>query len=132
MISVSADPAALAFSVSTDSTSGAAVLAGHAVAVHLLTIANHRLAELFARPGSRRFGTDMDWYTAPTGEPILRGVGTVLRCAIVSRTPVGAGVLAAARVLQVSDGGSPAVPLVYHRRTYYGLEQHAALRGRRA
>jgi flavin reductase (DIM6/NTAB) family NADH-FMN oxidoreductase RutF len=131
VISVSADPAALAFSVAPGTASGAAVLAGEHIAVHLLTVANRGLAELFAASGSRRFGTDMAWYNAPTGEPVIRGVGTVLRCRILNRTPVGSGTIVAAEVLQVLDGGSPAVPLLYHRRTYHALEPHTALRQRR-
>lgn len=130
VISVSAEPPVLAVSVSADSASGAALLAGDRLAVHLLTSANHGLAELFATPGSHRFGYNMDWYPAPTGEPIIRGVGTVLRCRPLDRMPAGTGVILAARVLEVLDGGSAAAPLVYRRRTYYALESWAALRGR--
>ncbi|GER22245.1 hypothetical protein NCCP1664_07420 [Zafaria cholistanensis] len=130
VISVSAAPPVLAFSVAGGSASGAAILAGAGLAVHLLTAANRGLAELFAAPGSRRFGLDMDWYTAPTGEPIIRGVGTVLRCRPVGRMPAGTGTVLAARVHEVLDGGSCAPPLLYRRRTYYALEAWSALRGR--
>jgi flavin reductase (DIM6/NTAB) family NADH-FMN oxidoreductase RutF len=130
VISVSVEPPVLAFSIAAGSESGAALLAGGGLAVHLLTTANHRLAEVFARPGSRRFGFDMDWYTGPTGEPIIRGVGTVLRCKPIDRMPAGTGVVVAAQVLQVLDGGSFAAPLVYHRRTYYALDAWAAIRCR--
>jgi flavin reductase (DIM6/NTAB) family NADH-FMN oxidoreductase RutF len=130
VISVSAEPPVLALSVAAGSASGAAILAGEGLAVHLLTAANRGLAELFATPGSRRFGYDMDWYTAPTGEPIIRGVGTVLRCRPLGRMPAGTGMILAAEVHQVLDGGSSAVPLVYRRRTYYALEAWSALRRR--
>jgi flavin reductase (DIM6/NTAB) family NADH-FMN oxidoreductase RutF len=130
VISVSAEPPVLALSVSAGSASGAAILAGERLAVHLLTAANRGLAELFATPGSHRFGYDMDWYAAPTGEPIIRGVGTVLRCRTLCRMPAGTGTVLAAQVREVLDGGSPAAPLVYRRRTYYALESWSALRGR--
>ena len=130
VISVSAEPPVLAVSIAADSTSGAAILAGGGLAVHLLTAANRSLAELFATPGSRRFGLDMDWYTAATGEPIIRGVGTVLRCRPLGRMPAGTGMVLTAQVLDVVDGGSSAAPLVYQRRTYYALEAWSALRGR--
>jgi flavin reductase (DIM6/NTAB) family NADH-FMN oxidoreductase RutF len=130
VISVSAEPPVLALSIASGTESGAALLAGEALAVHLLTTANRRLAELFARPGSHRFGFNMDWYTAPSGEPIIRGVGAVLRCRPLDRMPAGTGVILAAQVLQILDGGSPAPPLVYHRQTYYALDAWTALRAR--
>jgi len=130
LISVSAEPPVLAVSIAPGSESGAALLAGEAMAVHLLTTANRGLAVLFAQPGSHRFGFNMDWYTGPAGEPIIRGVGTVLRCKPLDRMPAGTGVVLAAEVVQVLDGGSPAPPLVYHRRTYYALDAWSALRGR--
>ena len=130
VISVSAEPPVLALSIARGTESGAALLAGESLAVHLLTTANRRLAELFARPGSHRFGFDMDWHTAPTGEPIIRGVGTVLRCKPLDRMPAGTGVVLAAQVLQVLDGGSLAPALVYQRRTYYALDAWSALPSR--
>ena len=130
VISVSAEPPVLAVSINRGTESGAALLAGETLAVHLLTTANRRLAELFARPGSHRFGFDMDWYASPTGEPIIRGVGPVLRCKSLDRMPAGTGVVLAAQVLQVLDGGSFAPPLVYQRRIYYALDAWSALRAR--
>jgi flavin reductase (DIM6/NTAB) family NADH-FMN oxidoreductase RutF len=130
LISVSAEPPVLAVSIARGTGSGAALLAGKVLAVHLLTTANRRLAELFARPGSHRFGFDMDWYTAPTGEPIIRGVGTVLRCKSIDRMSAGTGVVLAAEVLQVLDGGSFAPALVYQRRNYYALDDWSALHAR--
>ncbi|TJY68977.1 flavin reductase [Arthrobacter sp. CAU 1506] len=130
VISVSAEPPVLAVSITRGTESGAALLAGETLAVHLLTTANRRLAELFARPGSHRFGFDMDWYSAPTGEPIIRGVGTVLRCKPLDRMPAGTGVVLAAQVLQVLDGGSFAPALVYQRRMYYALDAWSTLRPR--
>lgn len=130
VISVSAEPPVLALSIMPSSESGAALLTGETLAVHLLTTANRGLAELFARPGSHRFGFNMDWYTAPTGEPIIRGVGAVLRCKTLDRMPAGTGVVLAAQVLEILDGGSTALPLVYQRQTYYALEAWSALRAR--
>ncbi|GLB67083.1 flavin reductase family protein [Arthrobacter mangrovi] len=130
VISVSAEPPVLAVSITPGTESGAALLAGEALAVHLLTTANRRLAELFATPGSRRFGFDMDWHTAPTGEPVLRGVGTVLLCKPLDRMAAGTGVVLAAQVQQILEGGSSAPPLVYRRRTYYALDDWSILRTR--
>lgn len=130
VISVSAEPPVLALSIMPSSESGAALLVAETLAVHLLTTANRGLAELFARPGSHRFGFNMDWYTAPTGEPIIRGVGTVLRCKPLDRMPAGTGIVLAAQVLQILDGGSTAQPLVYQRQTYYALDPWSALRSR--
>ncbi|NMR28178.1 flavin reductase [Arthrobacter sp. SF27] len=130
VISVSAEPPVLAVSIMPGSESGAALLAGETLAVHLLTTGNRGLAELFARPGSPRFGFNMDWYTAPTGEPIIRGVGAVLRCKPLDRMPAGTGIVLAAQVLQILDGGSFAPPLVYQRQTYYALDAWSALRSR--
>ena len=130
VISVSAQPPVLAVSIAPGTESGAALLAGEALAVHLLTTANRRLAELFSTPGSRRFGFDMDWFTAPTGEPVIRGVGTVLLCRPLDRMAAGTGVVLAAQVQQVLSGGSSAPPLVYRRRTYYALDDWSLLRTR--
>lgn len=127
VISVSADPALLAFNVSVTRGSAAEILTADSLLVHLLTTANTTLAAAFASPSTERFGADMPWSALADGEPLLHGVGTVLRCDILSRTPAGPATLIVAQVREILDGGSPAEPLLYHRRGYHSLGEHSLL-----
>lgn len=127
VISVSADPALLAFNVSVTRGSGAEILTADSLLVHLLTTQNTALASAFASPLSTRFGADMPWSELPGGEPLLHDVGTVLSCTVLSRTPAGPATLVVAQVREILDGGSPAEPLVYHRRGYHSLGAHSLL-----
>ncbi|WP_417234276.1 flavin reductase family protein [Arthrobacter sp.] len=123
VISVAVAPPVLAFSLSSTRGSVGALLASSQLAVHLLTSADEELARRFSAAGIDRFGPDLDWHPAPTGEPLLETRGTILRCRVLTRTPVAGSSLVAAQVTDILVVGTTAVPsegpLVHFRRGYH-------------
>jgi flavin reductase (DIM6/NTAB) family NADH-FMN oxidoreductase RutF len=117
--SLSADPPALAFSLTRAGTTAAAVLAGGTALVHLLDAADIALADRFAGPGDR-FAAPTRWAALPTGEPRLLDTGLALRCRVLSATEVGASVLVAARIVEVL-GARRGARLVHVDRAHHVL-----------
>lgn len=126
VISVAVAPPVLAFSLSSSRGSVGALLASSQLAVHLLTSADEDLARRFSAAGVDRFGPGLEWQTAPTGEPLLATWGTILRCRVLSRTPVAGSTLVAAQVTDILHPGttaeSPQAPLVHYLRGYRRIE----------
>jgi flavin reductase (DIM6/NTAB) family NADH-FMN oxidoreductase RutF len=127
LISVSADPAYLAFSVARVTGSAEVILQAKSIVVHLLTASNAEIAALFSRPGAQRFAQLERWEELSTGEPLIHGVGAALRCTIESRVEAGPATLVVASVMEILDGESLAAPLVYHRRGYHSIGEHSRL-----
>lgn len=127
--SVSAEPPLLAFSLAATSGSAAVLAVAESVVVHLLTSDDLELARIFASSTSERFTDAMDWSVLATGEPLLRHGGYALRCRILSRTPAGGSLLLAAEVVEIIAPEQPAVPMVYHARSFHGLGEHSILPG---
>ncbi len=127
--SVSADPPVLAFSVSTASSSAAALVGADTLVVHLLGADQLGIARLFATRGADRFGGAVEWRTLPTGEPLLTDAPWALRCTILHRLPVGGSMILAAEVLSVEQEHADAghAPLVYHNRSYHRLTDQSML-----
>ena len=127
--SVSAEPPVLAFSVSTASSSAAALIAADTLVVHLLSADQVGIAQLFATRGADRFGGAVDWRPLPTGEPLLTEAPWALRCRILHRLPVGGSMILAAEVVAIEQGddGAVGVPLVYYNRSYHRLGDHSLL-----
>lgn len=124
--SVSADPPALAFSLS-GSNSAEQLAQAETVVVHMMGAALVDLVKIFSKPGTDRFTADMDWTTLPTGEPLLLSAPWALRCRITHRVPVGASILVAAEVLDVRTLPGTPEPLVYHDRTFHRLTEHSQI-----
>lgn len=126
VISVAATPPVLAFSLSSQRGSSGALLTAGLLAVHLLSTADEDLARLFAGPSADRFGPGTDWERAPTGEPLLAGPATILRCRVLTRTSVAGSTIVAAQVTDIltpgTTAGAPMLPLVHYRRGYHRLE----------
>lgn len=122
VVSVAVAPPVLSYSLASNRGSAGALLGAGTVAVHLLTEAHEELARLFAGPGDR-FGPATAWERAPTGEPLLAGAGTILRCRVLSRTPVAGSTLVAAQVIDIigTGTGGGLGPLVHYRRGYHRL-----------
>jgi flavin reductase (DIM6/NTAB) family NADH-FMN oxidoreductase RutF len=127
LISVSADPAYLAFNIARRSGAAEAILDSTNVMVHLLTARNAGLAALFAGPGEDRFARLEGWEHLPTGEPLIHGVGVAMRCVIESRVPAGPATLVVASVQEIVGGRADEAPLVYHRRGYHSIGEHTRL-----
>ena len=127
VISVAADPALVAFNVAGDKGSAHAILNAETILIHLLTADNARVAALFASPGDERFSRMENWEQLESGEPLIHGLGTVLRCRIHSRTPAGPATVVVASVVEVLERESTAAPLVYHQRGYHSIGEHSRL-----
>ncbi|WP_263118226.1 flavin reductase family protein [Cellulomonas sp. RIT-PI-Y] len=119
VISVSADPPLLAFSIDSGSSSWPALSRARTLVVGFLANDQAELSGRFAARGVDRFAAG-GWSSLDTGEPVLDGVQSWVRGRVVQRTPVGTSYLVSVRAL--SHAARPeAEPLVYRDRAYYGL-----------
>ncbi|MFF2368969.1 flavin reductase family protein [Agromyces sp. NPDC058110] len=118
--SVSAEPAALSFSVTRATGSAGGLLAAESVVVHLLSAEQVEVARAFARSGEPRFTPDQGWSSLPTGEPWLVAAPVALRARVTHTLPVGGSSLVVAEVLDVHLG-ERAPSLVYRDRRFHVL-----------
>ncbi len=131
VISVSADPPLIAFSVASGSGSWAPLAEAETVVINFLSADQVDLAARFATRGIDRFACG-GWSLLETGEPVLDGTPRWIRAEIVQRTPIGSSQLVCLRALSSSSTLSAEVdghasPLVYHDRVYHGLGEASAL-----
>jgi flavin reductase (DIM6/NTAB) family NADH-FMN oxidoreductase RutF len=119
VISVSADPPLLAFSLATSSSSWSAVSEARTVAVSFLAHDQADVSARFATSGIDRFA-DGGWRPLDSGEPVIDGAVAWVRAQVVQRTAVGASHLVTlqATAHHVEPAGTP---LVFHDRGYHRL-----------
>lgn len=119
LISVSAEPPILAFSIASTASSWPAVRSARTLAVSFLADDQQAVAARFARHGVDRF-VGGGWTLLPTGEPVIDGAAAWVQGEVVQRAPVGSSYLVAVLALHASirDGVHP---LVYRDRTYHRL-----------
>lgn len=129
LISVSADPPTVAFSLSSRSSSTGAVLAAGSVVIHLLRFDDLALAQLGATPGADRFGPGTPWVRLPTGEPRYTAVATWFRARMTGTLPVPGATLVAAELLEGASDAPPGAPehesLIYLDRRWHRLRERA-------
>lgn len=118
VISVSAAPPLLAFSLASASSSWPAVSQARTLAISFLADHQDDVSARFATSGIDRFA-DGGWSSLPTGEPVIDGAVSWVRARVIQRTPVGDSYLVSLRALQSST--TDALPLVYRDRTYHRL-----------
>ncbi|MCF4120960.1 flavin reductase family protein [Antribacter sp. KLBMP9083] len=125
VISVSAAPPLLAFSLASTSSSWPALAEARTLAISFLADHQDDVSARFATSGVDRFAAG-GWSSLPTGEPVVDDALSWVRGRVVQRTPVGDSFLVSVRALRssVSQGTSP---LVYHDRTYHRIGDHSAL-----
>jgi flavin reductase (DIM6/NTAB) family NADH-FMN oxidoreductase RutF len=129
VVSVSADPPTLIFSLSTSSSAAPGIAGSDTVVVHLLAHTDVGLARLCATSGIDRFADPSLWSSLPTGEPLFHGVEAWMRCRIEQRMSIGGSTVLAVRVVEASGGRSDHLaPLVYHDRTWHRLGEHSELK----
>ncbi|MDM7853859.1 flavin reductase family protein [Cellulomonas alba] len=137
VISVSADPPLLAFSLAASSSSWPAVSRAETVALSFLADHQDDVSARFATSGIDRFAPG-GWTDLATGEPVIDGSAAWVRGRIVQRTAVGGSHLIAVEALTSSvrderetcDRSALAQvrpPLVYHDRTYHRIGEHSAI-----
>lgn len=125
VISLSARPALLAFSLSARSSAAPRIEAAGSVVVHLLDAGQVDLAKRFATGGIDRFAPPCRWHRLATGEPVLSSVGTWLRGRIADGLTAGGSTLVVVEVDEVGPGAAADAPLVYRDRTWYALDERA-------
>ena len=124
VISVSAAPPTIAFSLSEASSSGRALVRAETVVVHFVRRKDMQLARLCATSGSTRFGPEVQWTRLPTGEPHYPQVDLWFRAAIRGRLPAPGACLITAELLSASAAAhDPHLEdmLVYADRGWHGL-----------
>ena len=125
VISVSAEPPLLAFSIASTSSSWPALAEASTVAVSFLADDQDDISARFATSGLDRFAAG-GWSELATGEAVIDGALTWLRARIVQRTPVGDSYLVSLRALEAQTR-TDAAPLVYNDRTYHRIGEHTAI-----
>ena len=121
VISVSAAPPVLAFSIDPGSSSWPAIEAATTVVVNFLAHDQAALSARFATHGIDRFDAD-DWSELPTGEPVLHGTQAWVRGRVLDRLTVGTSRLVALHALSHRGPRDDAEPLVYLDRRYPRLD----------
>lgn len=121
VISVSAQPAVLAFSINDTSSSWPALSRAETVTVNLLAANQRQVSTVFATSGIDRFA-QVDWHQLPTGEPVLGGTAGWISGRILERVPAGGShlVIVAADRAEIANDE----PLVYRNRTYHQLLEY--------
>ncbi|WP_211879962.1 flavin reductase family protein [Pseudarthrobacter albicanus] len=129
VISVSASPALLVFSLSAFSSTAPSLARAETLVVHLLGADQMGLAKTFSTSGIDRFADTSSWSRLVTGEPVLHDAPTWLRGRIVDRMQAGDSTVVAVQVLQasVAEPASEASPLVYHNRAWHRLSGLSAI-----
>ncbi len=125
LISVSAQPPTVAFSLSATSSSAAAIRQAGTLVIHFLRLDDVPLADLCASRGAERFGPGINWTRLPSGEPRYTDVGVWFRARIVAETEVAGAVLMAAELLEGQVAKAATKPemtsLVYLNRHWHGV-----------
>ena len=125
VISVSADPPVLTFSIDSTSTSWPALAEVDTVVVNFLGAAQVDVSARFATRGIDRFA-EGGWTLLPTGEPVLDGSPSWIRGRVLQRTPVGRSFLVSVLALE-ADGSDASPRLVYHDRAYHAVGGHTVI-----
>ncbi len=125
VISVSADPPVLTFSIDSTSSSWPALAEADTLVVNFLAAAQVEVSARFATRGIDRFA-EGGWSVLATGEPVLDGNQAWARGRIVQRTAIGRSFLVSVLALEAHQAG-PTDPLVYHDRTYHAVGEHTAI-----
>ncbi|WP_265522365.1 flavin reductase family protein [Oerskovia flava] len=132
VISVSAAPPLLAFSLASTSSSWPAVSAATTLTVSFLADHQDDVSARFATSGIDRFA-DGGWSRLASGEPVIDGALAWVRGRILQRTPVGDSYLVSLRALESDVGDRTAEPttdrspLVYHDRAYHRIGHHSII-----
>jgi flavin reductase (DIM6/NTAB) family NADH-FMN oxidoreductase RutF len=125
VISVSADPPVLTFSIDSSSSSWPPLAEAETLVVNFLAAAQVEVSARFATRGIDRFA-EGGWLLLPSGEPVLEGSPSWVRGRIIQRTAIGRSFLVSVLAVEVHRSGH-AAPLVYHDRTYHTVGDHTAI-----
>ena len=118
--SVSLDPAALVFSVTSSRGSASRILGADRFAVNLLNASQVDVARAFARPGLPRFTPEQGFVRTESGYWVLPDAHAALQCTHHARVKVGESTVVVADILDIAVS-APGQPLVYVDRLFHGL-----------
>lgn len=125
LISVSAAPPVVAFSLSANSSATARLLAAQTVVIHLARSTDLEIARLGSTRGADRFGAGIAWERLPSGEPRYSGMQTWFRAQVRGTLAVDGATLVAAELLEGAVSTASASPeedaLVYFDRRWHRL-----------
>lgn len=126
VVSISADPPLVVFSVSDLSSTAPVIRTAETVVVHLLGSQDLDLARLGATSGVDRFADTDRWTELASGEPVFHGTRW-LRLRVVNRFPTGTSTLIVGHAVEASaiDPEEPREGLVYVDRTWHRLGAHS-------
>ncbi|MFC8519387.1 flavin reductase family protein [Streptomyces sp. NPDC057257] len=134
VISVSATPPLLVFSVSALSSATPTILESSSVVVHLLGAGQVDLARLCATSGADRFADTESWARLATGEPYFVAAPVCIRGSIAATLAAGASTLVVVNATHAHYGPTDDAarsagprPLVYHNRTWHQLDELSQL-----
>lgn len=125
VISVSAEPPLMAFSIAGSSSSWPPLTVAAGVVINFLTADQMDVSARFATSGIDRFA-GVASFRLPTGEPVLEGALSWVRGEIVNRTSLGASHLVVVRAVEAYQGPQGA-PLIYYDRAYHQVDGSSAL-----
>lgn len=127
LISVSAAPPIVAFSLSMKSGSSEPLLRAETMVIHLLRYDDIDLAQLCASSGVDRFPPGGDWERLPTGEPRYTGVASWFRARRLGVLPIEGATIVAAELLagevRPDEERPEARSLVYLDRRWHRLRE---------
>lgn len=122
VVSVSMDPPLLSFAIAQTSSSLAALSRAESVLIHWPEAGQSDLATRFARSAQERFSDPEMWTALSSGEPLLHGVATWVRCLLTERVQAGDHTIVIGRVVEACmDGGGDNAPLAYLDGRYHEL-----------
>jgi len=120
--SVSMQPPLISFNIDKGSQIHDLIYRATHYAIHLPQPDQSSLCDHFAQPGQsseEQFG-NIDHYRSAYGNPILKGIPTVIQCRAYERFAAGDHTLLLGEVLEIEqDSESPSV--LYHNRSYHTI-----------
>ncbi|TDT33288.1 flavin reductase family protein [Naumannella halotolerans] len=121
VISVSAEPPLVAFSINTTVSSWPAVEAADRLVINFLAEGQQEISTRFATSGIDRFAAG-GWHPLPSGEPVIDNCAGWIVGDVISRVPAGSSrlVILQARSAWRGEGR----PLVYRDRGYHRLVEY--------
>ncbi|MGV8856994.1 flavin reductase family protein [Rhodoglobus sp.] len=127
VVSVSAVPPLLAFSISHRASTAASIRSASSYVVHFLGKDQLEIAQLCATSGVDRFSDTSLWRRLPTGEPYFPSAPAWVAGTRVDQLDAGAASIILLRATQsaVDSGAEGTPPLVYFNRGWHQLGEHS-------
>lgn len=121
VVSVSADPAIVLFTIMEASSNWPALKDAESVVIHFLSSDHANISKQFSTSGIDRF-EHLDWTPLSGGEPLISAVDTWMRCKILSREQAGGSFIVLAEPVE-GQANEARDPLVYFDRRYHRLSE---------